>query len=356
MADLARAASGLLVACRLHYSTSSTLPAILAGALALQSDHFSSTLFIALLASAFVAHIFVELKDELDDYIAYRRSMPSSRPKTAFSGGSGALAFRMISRPQIQVAVFVTGAIFIALSALLLFWVGPAVIIFGSIGVIWMTSYSLPTGGLSSKGFGELGVLICLGPLISLGTYCSLAIAKDSNALGWCSWHGLAIVFVPGLVQFSMIHIQEIFDVGDDRKSNKHTLVVRFGISYAWFAAEVALTTGIALLVIASLFASLWYALPLVPLSIGIVNIRSARKRKIHQDPQIFALWLRKYPLYWIHGSSCVGLFLAIIASSPPFTSSTSLTTLTTTLVICSSMTLFTFYWKRSFTRLAQQP
>jgi 1,4-dihydroxy-2-naphthoate octaprenyltransferase len=81
--------------------------------------------------------------------------------------------------------------------------------------------YQAPPFKLSYRGFGELAVALCYGPLICVGTYLVLRGKIDIVPL---------LVSIPlGLLIAAFLWVDEFPDFASDEKANKRTLVVRLG-------------------------------------------------------------------------------------------------------------------------------
>ena len=96
------------------------------------------------------------------------------------------------------------------------------------IGILSILSAYLYTAGpfpLGYLGLGELFVLIFFGPVAVGGTYYVQTL--DINPLPIIA--GIA----PGLLSVAVLTVNNIRDLDNDRKSNKRTLAVRLGRSFA---------------------------------------------------------------------------------------------------------------------------
>ena len=81
--------------------------------------------------------------------------------------------------------------------------------------------YHAPPLKLSYRGFGELAVALCYGPLIALGTY--LVQVREVSP-------GLTLAALPlGLLIAGFLWVNEFPDYAADKSAGKKTLVVRLG-------------------------------------------------------------------------------------------------------------------------------
>ena len=310
---------GLLCAARLHYSTSSTYPSLLGGALALQHGIFDLDLFLVVYSSTLVGHVLMEIKDELDDFRVYRSQFSHKGrrlPPTLFSGGSGAMSTGQLTERGAVHALVVVGCLYAALAVIVILRAGLVMLCFGAVGSFWLLGYSDPRTRLVSKGLGEIGLLICFGPLIGAGTFFALALVSVSDVGRVVAIPSLAdwVVFMPlGLIQFAMIHIQESFDLPEDRLVQKRTLVVRFGETYAFFVSVISLVATLFLIFLAGKN-SPYFLVGALPLGWGLAELYKLQLRWRSG----FEQWLRRYPLYYVHCLVFFSLFvpLALAAES----------------------------------------
>ncbi len=308
-------AAGMVQAMRLHFSTSSTYPALLGAALALGDGCFDPSLFLLIWSSTVIGHALMELKDEAGDFQAYRAtSSMGLLPPTLFSGGSGAMTGGLLTERAAAGLLACLSSLYAVLAAAVVLRAGWFMLVFGAIGLIWMLGYSDPRLRLSSRGLGEVGLLICFGPLIGLGTAVALAL-ETGGTLSWGAPVVWALVMVPGFLQFAMIHIQEVFDLEEDRSADKRTLVVRFGTAYAARAAAVSLGLALVLVGLSALLYSPWLLLSVPALLWGLAEIRLIRQW--WHVRAVFEHWLARYPLYRVHGVTCLTLLLAILLNRP---------------------------------------
>lgn len=116
------------------------------------------------------------------------------------------------------------GLLLVALSGPLLLWVG----LFGVVAVIAYTAGPFP---LAYLGLGELVVFVAMGPLMTFGTY--YAVTGYSHLTPLLA--GLPIAFTVAAI----LHANNMRDLEADRKANKKTLAVRFGMKFARIEYEV---------------------------------------------------------------------------------------------------------------------
>ncbi len=180
--------------------------------------------------------------------------------RTPFSGGKRVLVDGLMSRRQTawMAAAFYAAAAVIGL--LIVLRREPAVLGLALAGVALAFFYHAPPLRLSYRGWGELAVALCYGPLIAAGTYLVQRHAVSPRVLTAAAPLGIAIA--------GFLWANEFPDARADAAAGKRTLVVRLGRPRAAraFAALVAAThTGVLLLPLAGLPAACWLGLTGLP-------------------------------------------------------------------------------------------
>lgn len=150
--------------------------------------------------------------------------MPEDR--TPFSGGKRVMVDELLTRGQTWAMALGFGAVGCALGAWLVFgrsvehgttevlWLGLAGLLLG-----W--SYHGPPLRLAYRGLGELDVVLCYGPMISLATY---VIQR-----GTWSWSVVWLSLPLGVFTAAFLIVNEFPDYAADRDANKRNLVVLLG-------------------------------------------------------------------------------------------------------------------------------
>ncbi len=158
-----------------------------------------------------------------DDYFDYKYSVDHLKPgeKNPYTGGSGTLTSGLIG-PK---AMFKVLTLFYLLTALIGIYLtlerGLPILALGLFGMFCSIFYTAPPISFSHHGLGELGLLINFGTTIGLGSYFVQAQRLSFEAF---------LATLPcGIMLFSMIVINEIPDLEEDKKAGKLTLVARYG-------------------------------------------------------------------------------------------------------------------------------
>ncbi len=146
--------------------------------------------------------------------------------RTPFSGGKRVMVDQLLTRGQTWAMALGFAAVGCALGAWLVFgrslelgstevlWIGLAGLFLG-----W--SYHGPPLRLAYRGLGELDVVLCYGPMISLATY---AIQR-----GTWSWPVVWLSLPLGVFTAAFLLVNEFPDYTADVGANKRNLVVQLG-------------------------------------------------------------------------------------------------------------------------------
>ena len=207
-------------AIRYHFVTPSIFPAVLGGLVSWANDRFYLWLFILVLIILIINHIGLNLAD---DYFDYKNAVDKVKPgqKNPYTGGSGTLSSGAIKPNKIFLAFTLCFIITILAGLYLTAIRGLPMLLFGLFGIFCAIFYTAPPFSLSHHGLGELSILVNFGSTIGLGSYYVQSQLFTLEAF-------LATLLI-GLMVFSMIVINEIPDIEEDRAAGKFTLIVRYG-------------------------------------------------------------------------------------------------------------------------------
>lgn len=110
------------------------------------------------------------------------------------------------------------------LGILLIFQVGPAIILFGLAGMVIAYFYSARPFKFASRGLGDILVFIAMGFLMTWGSY-------YVQIPHW-SWRVVAASIPVGFLVTAILNMNNVRDYQDDLAVNKKTLPVRFGLRF----------------------------------------------------------------------------------------------------------------------------
>jgi 1,4-dihydroxy-2-naphthoate polyprenyltransferase len=208
-------------ASRYHFIPPSLFPAAIGSIVSWSSlNLFSLYYFFLVIIGVTLNHIALNMTD---DYFDYKHAVDIAKAgeKNPYTGGSGTLTSGLVNPKKMFIAFTVLYFIVIALGLYLTFERGIFVILFGLFGIFWSVFYTAPPIKFAHHGLGELGLLLNFGPIIGLGAFYVQAQILSIEAF---------LATLPcGIMLFSMIVINEIPDIQEDRLAGKLTLVARFG-------------------------------------------------------------------------------------------------------------------------------
>ncbi len=107
------------------------------------------------------------------------------------------------------------------LGLLLTYFVGPAILLFGLVGVLIAYFYSAKPFKFASRGLGDILVYIAMGFLMVWGSY-------YVQIQHW-SWLAFVASIPVGFLVTAILNMNNVRDYEDDLAVNKRTLPVRFG-------------------------------------------------------------------------------------------------------------------------------
>lgn len=141
--------------------------------------------------------------------------------RTPFSGGKRVLVDAILTRGETIAIATTTYVLGVSIGLGIVFFRAPAILSIGIVGVLLAYEYHAPPLKLSYRGFGELAVALCYGPLIALGTFL-VQVQRLSLVL--------AFALLPlGLLIAGFLWANEFPDYPADKSAGKNTLVVRLG-------------------------------------------------------------------------------------------------------------------------------
>lgn len=157
----------------------------------------------------------------------------------------------------------------ILLSFALIYLVGPAIILFGLIGMTIAYFYSARPFTLARRGLGDIMVYLAMGLLMTWGAY-YVQIPR------W-SWLAFVASVPVGFLVTAILNMNNVRDYQEDRLVDKLTLPVRFGQSFGvWyhtcllFGSYLAVTLFVLLRWLPVYSLVVWITFP-----IALLNVRS---------------------------------------------------------------------------------
>ena len=227
--------------------------------------------FLLVLIAIIINHIALNMTD---DYFDFKHSVDKLKPgeKNPYTGGSGTLSSGALKPSSMFKAFTLCYLVTIAVGFDLTLTRGLPILAFGFVGVFCAVFYTAPPISFGHHGLGELAMLASFGPLIGMGAFYVQAQTLTAEAF---------FATLPlGIMLFSMIIINEIPDVEEDRTAGKLTLIARWGkkagvklyiISWICTYGMIVGATALHLIPVFALAALI--SLPLVYQSIRIVRI-----------------------------------------------------------------------------------
>ncbi len=209
------------MAFRYHFVPPSIFPAVVGGLVSWATNSgFIPLYFLLVLVAVIINHVGLNMTD---DYFDYKHSVDKLKPgeKNPYTGGSGTLSSGLLSPKSMFKAFVLCYLITVGAGIFLTFARGWPVSAFGLFGVFCAVFYTAPPISFGHHGLGELAMLINFGSIIGLGAFYVQAQTITLQAF---------LATLPmGIMLFSMIAINEIPDIDEDRAAGKLTLVARWG-------------------------------------------------------------------------------------------------------------------------------
>ena len=174
---------------------------------------------------AFVAGLLLQIgTNYFNEYFDHRYGLDSIE-----SQGASTVIFRgeMTTRQVFAGGLFCFGLAAL-LSLMLIALVGPAIILFGLIGMAIAYFYSARPFTLARRGLGDVMVYLAMGLLMTWGAY-------YVQIPHW-SWQMFAASVPVGLLITSILNMNNVRDYQEDLRVQKMTLPVRFGRRFGvWY-------------------------------------------------------------------------------------------------------------------------
>src|SRR5260370_41204045 len=204
------------------------------------------------------------------------------------------------------IGCFVIAAVF---GLILIYLVGPAIILFGLAGMAIAYFYSAKPFQFAIRGLGDILVYIAMGFLMTWGAY-YIQIPR------W-SWLAFAASVPVGFLVVAILNMNNTRDIQDDLAVHKLTLAVRFGQLFGQRFHAFLLIGSYAAVTIFALFRILpffslavWITFPL-----AFTNVRSVLAAT---DRKAFAIGIKRTAMLHLQFGVMLALGIVVAAISRP--------------------------------------
>ncbi len=208
---------------------------LIGGAVAVSDGVFNGWRFGLSMVGVVLAHIAVNVFNELSDD---RTGIDQQTERTPFSGGSGSLQAGHTGRRSAMAVAVGTSLVALAIGIYLAALSGWFLLGFIAVGALTALLY---TGVLARWMLGELAAGIALGTFVVLGSYYAQA-SSLTPAVIWVS-------IPPGILTALLLLLNEFPDVEADRQGGRRHLVIVLGHRRAAVLYTAALACSYLLLV-----------------------------------------------------------------------------------------------------------
>jgi 1,4-dihydroxy-2-naphthoate octaprenyltransferase len=202
-------------------SITSAVAMLIGGSVAARDAPINWPWFTVMAVALFCVEVAKNAWGEVIDYDSGTDLAVAAEDRTSFSGGKRVMVDSLLSRRQTWAMAGAFGGLALALGALIVFLREPLAFWIGGVGAVLGWSYHGPPLRLAYRGFGELDVVLCYGPLIVLSTYLI--------QVGSLSWPAVLLSLPLGVLIAAFLWVNEFPDYLADRGAGKRNLVVRLG-------------------------------------------------------------------------------------------------------------------------------
>ncbi len=241
---------------------------------------------------------------EIYDYDSGTDLAVKPQDRTHFSGGKRVLVDQLLTRRQTWIITFAFGITGVALGVAIVLLQAPMALWVGVVGLVLGWSYHGPPLQLVYRGLGELDVVLCYGPLVSLSTY---VIQTNSYSLD-VFWLSLPL----GLFTTAFLWVNEFPDYEADKACGKNNLVVKLGKHRAAQLMPWIYLAACALLLllpfISTLPKTVWLGLIAAPPALLACRWVLVNPQTFYRDKPVQPLALMAFVLYAV--GACVGVVL----------------------------------------------
>lgn len=208
---------------------------LIGGAVAYQDGKFDGLRLALSMIGVTLAHVAVNLFNELSDY---KTRIDEHTKRTPFSGGSGSMQQGATTPGAVRAVAVVTSLIALAIGVYLSWvagWWLMAFVVAGGIATVFYTSH------MAKIVLGELAAGVCLGTFVVLGTYYAQTSTLNAEVI-WLS-------VPPGILTALLLLLNEFPDMEADRAGGRRHLVIMLGYRGAAIVYTAALAAAYLILI-----------------------------------------------------------------------------------------------------------
>src|SRR5258706_4565350 len=281
------------------FSLTATVSPILAGtAVAAYDGTFHIVNFLVTLCSSLFLQIGTNYFNEYFDH-RYGLDTPESL-------GSSTVIFRHeMTAAQVLAGGVISFGIAAALGLLLIYLVGPAILLFGVAGMAIAYFYSARPFQFAARGLGDLLVYVAMGFLMTWRAY-YVQIPR------W-SWLAFAASIPVGLLVTAILNMNNTRDYQDDLAVQKRTLPVRFGQvfgqrfhAFLLIGSYIAVTLFVLVRLLPLFSLAVWITFPL-----AFSNVRSVL---MATDRKAFAIGIKRTATLHLQFAAMLALGIGVAA------------------------------------------
>lgn len=266
-------------AARAPFLTASLISVLLGTAISWsETGKFDLLTFLMILAGVGLLHLAANLNNDYFDHLSGNDRLNTNL--TPFSGGSRVIQKRLLT-PK---AIFAFSLVCFFLSSMIGLWLNyklgtNVILLLGILGVFLGFFYTALPLKIGYRGFGELIIGFCCGPLVIIGSYYSQTTSFSQSAF----WASIPIGILVTLILF----INEFPDYVADKKVAKNTLVVLLGKKKAILLFNALLWFTYVIIAAGIIFRSLpWTSLLIfatLPIVFKIMTVSRKNFNKINE-------------------------------------------------------------------------
>ena len=234
-------------------------PVLIGTAMAWRDGLFHPIAAVLVLISAVLIQIGTNFCNDYADFIKGADTIARKGPRRAVQSG-------LLTGAAMKRATLVVFASAVLAGAYPMLRAGWPIVLIGLGSILFGVLYSGGRYSLAYLGIADVFVFLFFGPIAVAGTYFVQALVWPLEV--WIA--GIA----PGLLSVSILMVNNIRDIVDDKAAGKKTIVVRLGRGFglAAYAACILLASGVPLFLVLAFEGSEWSIIgaAILPLSIPL--------------------------------------------------------------------------------------